>query len=64
VHSGLMRCNATQFGDADAVASVTEALDRWVSEYPDQARDVEHLSLSACYTATKWQQGRVSFPVK
>src|SRR5688500_7573603 len=56
VHMGLMQCNATQFGDAAAVTAVAEALNQWVSRYPDQARDVEHLSLSACYTATKWHQ--------
>ena len=56
VHIGLMRCNATQFADAQAVASVADALDRWVSSYPDQARDIERLSLSACYTAARWHE--------
>jgi hypothetical protein len=51
-----MRCNASHFTDTDAVGSVVEALDRWISEYPDQAKDVEHLSLSACYAATLQHQ--------
>jgi CHAT domain-containing protein len=55
VHTGLMRCNASRFTDAESVTAVADALDRWVSAYPEQARDVEHLSLSACYSATLWQ---------
>ncbi|MGW8369711.1 MAG: hypothetical protein ACWGPN_13680, partial [Gammaproteobacteria bacterium] len=52
VHEGLQQCSAKAFSDTEAVDGVVEALDGWVSAYPDQSRDVEALSLGACYTAS------------